>query len=149
VRFAHSWQKGTDDGQTIPGALRQSRDAEQEPGLHERHCCQRIREDHLRSGQDSVDASGTIVGKGDFQAQSAQVLKNIQAALAAAGADLHHLIKWNMFVVQGHDLGAGLAVFQKAWGDRPNPPAISFAFVAGLANPDFLIEMDAIAVVPE
>jgi enamine deaminase RidA (YjgF/YER057c/UK114 family) len=100
-------------------------------------------------GQDSVDESGTIVGKGDFQAQSAQVLKNIQAALAAAGADLHHLIKWNMFVVQGQDLRAGLAAFQKVWGNRPNPPAITFAFVAGLANPDFLIEMDAIAVVPE
>ena len=100
-------------------------------------------------GQDSVDESGTIVGEGDFQAQSAQVLKNIQAALAAAGADLHHLIKWNMFVVQGQDLRAGLAVFQKVWGNRPNPPAITFAFVAGLANPDFLIEMDAIAVVPE
>jgi enamine deaminase RidA (YjgF/YER057c/UK114 family) len=100
-------------------------------------------------GQDSVDASGTIVGKGDFQAQTEQVLKNLQAALAAAGADLHHVIKWNMFVVQGQDLRAGFAVFQKAWGNRPKPPAITFAFVAGLANPDFLIEMDAIAVVPE
>ena len=100
-------------------------------------------------GQDSVDASGTIVGKGDIQAQTAQVLKNIQVALAAAGADLHHLIKWNMFVVQGQDLRAGFAVFQKVWGNRPNPPAISFAFVTGLANPDFLIEMDAIAVIPE
>ncbi len=100
-------------------------------------------------GQDSVDKSGTIVGKGDIQAQSAQVLKNIQAALAAAGADLHHLVKWNMFVVQGQDLRAGFAAFQKVWGNRPNPPAITFAFVAGLANPDFLIEMDAIAVVPE
>ena len=100
-------------------------------------------------GQDSVDASGNIVGKGDIQAQTAQVLKNIQAALAAAGADLHHLIKWNMFVVQGQDLRAGFAMFQKAWGNRPNPPAITFAFVIGLANPDFLIEMDAIAVVPE
>ncbi len=100
-------------------------------------------------GQDSIDASGTIIGKGDIQAQTVQVLKNIQAALAAAGADLHHLIKWNMFVVQGQDLRAGFAVFQKVWGNRPNPPAISFAFVAGLANPDFLIEMDAIAVIPE
>ena len=100
-------------------------------------------------GQDSVDASGNIVGKGDIQAQTAQVLKNIQAALAAAGADLHHLIKWNMFVVQGQDLRAGFAMFQKACGNGPNPPAITFAFVAGLANPDFLIEMDAIAVVPE
>jgi len=100
-------------------------------------------------GQDSVDASGKIVGKGDIQAQTAQVLKNVQAALAAASADLHNLIKWNMFVVQGQDLRVGFAEFQKVWGNRPNPPAISFAFVAGLANPDFLIEMDAIAVVPE
>jgi len=74
---------------------------------------------------------------------------NIQAALAAAGADLQHVIKWNLFVVQGQDLRVGFSVFQKVWGDRPNPPAISFAFVAGLAHPDFLLEMDAIAVVPE
>ena len=99
-------------------------------------------------GQDSVDASGAIVGKGDFQAQAEQVLKNIQAALAAGGADLHHLIKWNIFVVQGQDLRAGFGVFQKAWGSRPNPPAISGVFVAGLAHPDFLLEIDAIAVVP-
>ncbi|HLC05437.1 MAG TPA: Rid family hydrolase [Anaerolineales bacterium] len=36
-------------------------------------------------GQDSVDSSGAIVGKGDFQAQAEQVLRNIQAALAAGG----------------------------------------------------------------
>ena len=77
------------------------------------------------------------------------MLKNIQAALAAAGADLHNVIKWNIFVVQGQDLRAGLAEFQKAWGNRPNPPAISGVFVAGLANPNFLLEMDAIAVVPD
>jgi enamine deaminase RidA (YjgF/YER057c/UK114 family) len=87
------------------------------------------------------------LAKGDFQAQAEQVLKNIQAALAAAGADLQHLIKWNLFVVQGQDLRVGLSAFQKAWGTRPNPPTISFAFVAGLAHPDFLLEMDAIAVV--
>jgi enamine deaminase RidA (YjgF/YER057c/UK114 family) len=100
-------------------------------------------------GQDAVDASGAIVGRGDFQAQTEQVLKNIQAALAAVGAELHHVIKWNIFVVHGQDLRAGFAVFQRMWGDRPNPPAISGMFVAGLAHPDFLLEMDAIAVVPD
>ena len=100
-------------------------------------------------GQDSVNESGAIIGKGDLKAQTEQVLKNIQAALAAAGADLQHVIKWNLFVVQGQDLRVGFSVFQKVWGDRPNPPAISFAFVAGLAHPDFLLEMDAIAVVPD
>jgi len=100
-------------------------------------------------GQDSVDASGAIIGKGDIKAQTEQVLKNIQAALTAAGANLQHVIKWNLFVVQGQDLRLGFAVFQKVWGESPNPPAISFAFVAGLAHPDFLLEMDAIAVVPD
>jgi enamine deaminase RidA (YjgF/YER057c/UK114 family) len=37
-------------------------------------------------GQDAVDASGTIIGKGDIKAQTEQVLKNIQVALAAGGA---------------------------------------------------------------
>jgi enamine deaminase RidA (YjgF/YER057c/UK114 family) len=100
-------------------------------------------------GQDSVDASGAIIGKGDIKAQTEQVLKNIQAALVAAGADLQHVIKWNLFVVQGQDLRIGFGVFQKVWGERPNPPAISFAFLAGLAHPDFLLEMDVIAVVPD
>jgi enamine deaminase RidA (YjgF/YER057c/UK114 family) len=100
-------------------------------------------------GQNAVDTSGAIVGKGDFKAQSEQILKNIQAALAAGGAQLEHVVKWNMYIVQGQSLQEGFAAFQSVWGDRPNPPAISMAFVAGLAHPDFLAEIDAIAVVPE
>jgi enamine deaminase RidA (YjgF/YER057c/UK114 family) len=100
-------------------------------------------------GQNAVDASGTIIGKGDFKAQTEQVLKNIQTALSAGGAQLEHVIKWNLYVVQGQPLQAGFEVFQQVWGNRLNPPAITMAFVAGLANPDFLVEMDAIAVVPE
>ena len=99
-------------------------------------------------GQDAVDASGRIVGQGDLKAQSEQVLKNIEAALAVAGARLEHVIKWNLYVVQGQPLQAGFEAFQQVWGDRPNPPAISMAYVAGLAHPDYLLEMDAIAVVP-
>jgi enamine deaminase RidA (YjgF/YER057c/UK114 family) len=100
-------------------------------------------------GQDAVDASGAIVGKGDLKVQTEQIFRNIEAALAAAGAQLEHVIKWNLYVVQGQLLQAGFEVFQRVWGNRPNPPAISFMFVAGLANPDYLVEMDAIAVVPE
>ena len=100
-------------------------------------------------GQDAVDASGTIIGKGDFKAQTEQVMKNIQAALAAGGAQLEHVIKWNMFVVHGQSLQEGFEGFQRVWGRRPNPPAITMAFVAGLAHPDFLLEMEAIAVVPQ
>lgn len=100
-------------------------------------------------GQDAVDASGTVIGKGDLKAQTEQVLKNVQVALAAAGAQLEHIVKWNLYIVQGQPLRAGFEVFQRVWGNRPNPPAISVLFVSGLAHPDFLVEMDAIAVVPQ
>ena len=100
-------------------------------------------------GQDAVDASGAIIGKGDLKVQTEQILHNIQAALAAGGAQLEHVVKWNLYIVQGQPLQAGFEVFQRFWGRRPNPPAISAMFVSGLANPDFLIEMDAIAVLPE
>ena len=43
----------------------------------------------------------------------------------------------------GAPLGPGFAAFQKAWGDRPNPPAVTAAFVSALAHPDFLVEIDA------
>ena len=100
-------------------------------------------------GQDAVNAKGEIVGKGDVGAQSAQVLDNIEIALAAAGAKLEHVIKWNIFVVQGHDFMPGYKVFQERWGDRPNLPIVTMAFVAGLARPELLIEIEATAVVPE
>jgi enamine deaminase RidA (YjgF/YER057c/UK114 family) len=100
-------------------------------------------------GQDAVDASGAIIGKGDLKAQTEQILRNIEAALAAGGARLEHVIKWNIYVVQGQSLQEGFEAFQQIWGNRPHPPAITGMFVAGLAHPDFLAEMDAIAVVPE
>jgi enamine deaminase RidA (YjgF/YER057c/UK114 family) len=100
-------------------------------------------------GQNAVDASGAIVGEGDIKRQVEQVLKNLQAALKAGGAELEHVIKWNIYIVQGQSLQSGFEAFQRIWGRRPDPPAITVMFVAGLANPDFLVEMDAIAVVPE
>lgn len=100
-------------------------------------------------GQDAVDASGAIVGKGDLKAQTEQVLKNIQLALAAGGAQFEHIVAWNLYIVQGQSLRAGFEAFQRVWGNRPNPPAITGLFVSALAHPDFLVEMNAIAVLPQ
>lgn len=100
-------------------------------------------------GQDPVNEKREIVGKGDIGAQSRQVLHNLEVALAAGGAKLENVIKWNVYVVQGHDFMPGYKAFQERWGDRPNPPAITVVIVAGLGHPDWLLEMDAIAVVPE
>ena len=62
-------------------------------------------------GQDAVDTSGTIIGKGNLKAQTEQILKNIQAALAAGGARLEHVIKWNLYVLQGQSLQEGFEAF--------------------------------------
>ena len=99
-------------------------------------------------GQDAVTADGEIVGRGDLGAQTAQILANIETALAAAGAGLEHVIKWNLLVVEGQGRH-GVRGVSARLGDRPNPPLITFAFVQGLARPEFLAEMDAIAVVPD
>jgi enamine deaminase RidA (YjgF/YER057c/UK114 family) len=100
-------------------------------------------------GQDALNASGEIVGKGDIVAQIEQILGNLRTALAAGGAEPEHIIKWNIYVVEGQPLQGAFAAFQNVWPQTPNPPAITLVFVSGLAHPDFLVEMDAVAVVPQ
>jgi enamine deaminase RidA (YjgF/YER057c/UK114 family) len=98
-------------------------------------------------GQNAVDASGAVVGKGDLKAQTEQVFKNLQTALEAGGAKLENVVKWNIYIVEGQPIEQGLEVFQRVWGKRQNPPVITTVYVSKLANPDFLVEIDAVAVV--
>jgi enamine deaminase RidA (YjgF/YER057c/UK114 family) len=98
--------------------------------------------------QNAVDASGTIVGRGDIAAQTAQVLQNVQTCLEAAGAAPEHLVHWNIYAVQGQPIMPAVAVFQRWWGDRPRPPANSVVFVQEMTPPEFLVGIDAVAVVP-
>jgi enamine deaminase RidA (YjgF/YER057c/UK114 family) len=107
-----------------------------------------VRTVHI-GGQDAINASGEIVGQGDIVAQVEQVLANLRAALEAGGASPEHIIKWNIYVVEGQSLQAGFAAFQNAWPQTPNPPAITGVFVSALAHPDYLVEMDAVAAVPQ
>ena len=100
-------------------------------------------------GQNAVDASGEVVGKGDIEAQAEQIFKNLEMALAGGGAKLDHVIKWNIYVLQGQPPQPAFGVFQRVWGNRPNPPLITLLFVSGLAHPDYLMEIDAVAVVPQ
>ena len=99
-------------------------------------------------GQNGVDSTGALVGEGDLRAQTTQVFANLQTALAAAGAGLEHVIKFNLFVENGQPIQEGFEVYQKVWGTRPNPPLITMAFVAGLGVPGALVELEAVAVVP-
>jgi enamine deaminase RidA (YjgF/YER057c/UK114 family) len=100
-------------------------------------------------GQNAVDVSGEVVGRGDIGAQAEQIFKNLETALEAGGAKLDPVVKWNVYVVQGQSPIPAFEVFQRVWGDRPDPPLITVLFVSGLAQPDYLAEIEAVAVVPE
>jgi enamine deaminase RidA (YjgF/YER057c/UK114 family) len=97
-------------------------------------------------GQNAVRPDGTIVG-GTLAEQARQALLNVQAALAAAGATLKDVVRWSVAIVEGQPAAEGFAAFREAWGDAADPPAISVHIISGLANPQFLVEIDAIAVI--
>jgi enamine deaminase RidA (YjgF/YER057c/UK114 family) len=99
-------------------------------------------------GQNAVSADGQVVGE-DLATQTEQVFTNLETVLAAAGGTLHDIVKWTIYVVQGQDVAQGFGVFQRRWGTSAKPPAITGVMVAGLANAQFLVEIEAIAVIPE
>lgn len=98
------------------------------------------------SGQVGIDADGQIVGQGDFQKQARQAFDNLKTALASVGAGPDQVAKITTFVVDySPDLRAPLHEIRTAiFGS--NPPASTLLGVQALATPDFLIEVEAIAV---
>jgi enamine deaminase RidA (YjgF/YER057c/UK114 family) len=100
-------------------------------------------------GQTAVDASGEVVGRGNIGAQAEQIFRNLQTALEAGDAKLDDVVKWNVYVVQGQPPMPAFEAFQRVWGNRPDPPLITVVFVSGLAHPDYLAEIEAVAVVPK
>ena len=98
------------------------------------------------SGHVSVDADGNLVGKGDAYAQSVQVFENVDAALKAAGATRADVTKITAFLINSEDY-AGYAKARLEFFQGDPGPASSTVFVKGLVSPDYLIEIEAIAVV--
>jgi enamine deaminase RidA (YjgF/YER057c/UK114 family) len=102
----------------------------------------------LVGGQNAVDASGQITGKGDIGKQTEQALANMLKVIEAAGGTLDNLFKLTLIIQHGVDLHPGFEAWMKVWGQRPNPPLVTTIMVAGLANPDFLIEIEAQVILP-
>ena len=100
------------------------------------------------SGQVSVNEKAEVVGKGDFRAQVEHVFENLKTALAAAGATFRDVVKITYFVV---DLKPEHVVHirevRRKYLDAQNPPASSLVGVAALVVPEWLIEIELVAVV--
>jgi enamine deaminase RidA (YjgF/YER057c/UK114 family) len=97
--------------------------------------------------QDPVDASGTLAGP-DIRSQVKQVLKNVGTALEAGGAGPEHLVHWDIYLRRGTSFQEGYEPFVEWWAGRPNPPANNVVAVEDLGRPEWLVGIDAVAVVP-
>src|SRR4029450_12684917 len=100
------------------------------------------------AGQVALDVRGEVVGKGALRAQARQVCENLRIALAGAGASYKDVVKWTTYVVnlKADDLPAIREARAEALKDA-TPPASTLVGVQALANPGFLIEVEAVAVV--
>lgn len=102
---------------------------------------------HL-AGQVAWDKNGNVVGPGDLAAQTRQALANIRAVLASAGAAPADILRLRTYVVDHHPdkLGPVLAEIAQFYG-KTLPAPNTFIGVSTLALPDFLVEIEATALV--
>ena len=94
-----------------------------------------------------VDENGLLVGKGDAFVQTRQILTIIKKALEEAGASLENVVRTRMYVTdisQWEQVGRAHGEF---FGEIR--PASTMVEVSGLIDPDMLIEIEAIAIVPD
>ena len=94
------------------------------------------------SGHVAVDTSGDVVGEGDAEAQTRQVMANIRAVIDAAGGKMEDVAKITCFITDIASYPAYSKVRSETWPS--SPPASSTVVVAGLVRPEFMVEVEAI-----
>lgn len=103
----------------------------------------------LISGQVAQDSNGNIVGAGDMAAQTRQVFENLNTALKAAGASWKDVVKLTSFIVDvSKNIEAYREVRQEYLRGIATPPTSTTVGVPALVRGDYLLEVEAIAVLP-
>jgi enamine deaminase RidA (YjgF/YER057c/UK114 family) len=101
------------------------------------------------AGQVSSDASGKLVGEGNFEAQAEQVFKNLKLGLEAAGATMADIVKMNIYLVAevGQDEVPKMRAIRDRYVNKEKPPASTLVVVSRLARPGWLIEIEVVAAI--
>ena len=97
------------------------------------------------AGQVALDQAGNLVGQGDLKAQARQVFENLKTALASSEATFDDVVKITVFMTDVSDLQAFRETRNSYF--TKEPPASTLVQVVRLARPEFLIEIEAVAVV--
>jgi 2-iminobutanoate/2-iminopropanoate deaminase len=99
------------------------------------------------SGQVALSESGVLVGKGDLHAQTIQVFENLKRVLKQADATFQDVVKVNIYIVNCKPEDVALVrELRKNYLSASQPPASTLVGVTSLVNPDFLIEIEVVAV---
>jgi 2-iminobutanoate/2-iminopropanoate deaminase len=99
------------------------------------------------SGMTARRADGSIAGIGDISEQTRQVCENVKAAMEAAGGSLDDVVRVDVYVRNMEDFDKIHAVRREYF--KPPLPASTMVEVAKMTSPDYLIEISAIAVLPD
>ncbi len=97
------------------------------------------------AGQVAGDADGKILGPDNFEAQGELVMENLKRVLNEAGAQLSDVVKLVSYVCSPHDVKKVRALVKKYFPE--STPANTICVLRGLAHPDYLLEIDATAVI--
>ena len=97
------------------------------------------------AGQVAFDSTGAVVGEGDFTAQAEQVYRNLERALQSVDGSLADLVKTTTFITDIKNLPSLRQVRSRRLS-KNQPPANTLLQVSGLARPELLIEIEAVAV---
>jgi enamine deaminase RidA (YjgF/YER057c/UK114 family) len=96
------------------------------------------------AGQVARDVQGKLVGKGDFEAQARQVYTNLRNILEEAGGGLRNIVKTTTILTHYGNVEGYRKIRNEFFGDMMPPNTL--LIIESLASPDFMIEVEAIAV---
>jgi len=97
------------------------------------------------SGQVARNVTGEVVGVGDIKAQTVQAIENLKSVLQEAGATLEDVVKVTVYITDMKNLSQVHEVRGQYWKDKY--PSSTLIEVKGFVNEDFLIEIEAVAIV--
>jgi enamine deaminase RidA (YjgF/YER057c/UK114 family) len=97
------------------------------------------------AGQVAADVDGNVLPPDDFDAQAKMVMENLTKALAGGGAKISDVVKITVYLCNPHDVPKARRILQTYFAEHP--PGSTLCILRGLAHPNFLLEIEAIAAV--